>query len=81
MSNDQGEFEISPTESETTRTVGNPGAPGLGDPGNIPVFGRGSSEKVRCRNADKHVSGKSDSLVRGLDHLDRHLSQTPRERN
>ena len=63
MSNDQGESDVTPTESKTTRTVGN--------------FPRGSreipetsissemdrSEKARCHTSDMHVSGKSDSLV------------------
>ena len=63
MSSDHGELGVTPTESETTRTVGN--------------FPRGSreipeasvssetdrSEKTRCHTSDMHVSGKSDSLV------------------
>ena len=63
MSNVNGESDFSPTESETIRTV--------------ECFPRGSweipepsasseavrSEKARCRNADRHGFGKSDSLV------------------
>ena len=63
MSSVKGEFDVSPTESETIRTV--------------ECFPRGSweipepsasseavrSEKARCRNADMYVSRKSDSLV------------------
>ena len=63
MSSVKGESDFSPTESETRRTV--------------ECFPRGSceipepsasseavrSEKARCRNADRHGFGKSDSLV------------------
>ena len=63
MSNAHGESLITPTESETTSTVGN--------------FPRGSretpetsisqevdrSEKARCRKSDVHVSGESDSSI------------------
>jgi RNA-directed DNA polymerase len=63
MSNDHGESDVTPTESETTGTVGN--------------FPRGSretletsasreadrSEKARCRKSDAHVSGESDSSI------------------
>ena len=63
MSNDNGESDVIPTESETTRTVGN-GPRGSWE---IPEASTSSdvdrSEKVRCHNADMHASGKSDSLV------------------
>ena len=64
MSNAKGKSDVPPTESKTTRTVGN--------------FPRGSreipavsdsfketdrSEKARCRTADMHVAGKSDDSI------------------
>ena len=64
MSNVHGEFDVAPTESETTGTAGN--------------FSRGSreapvtsvssmeadrSEKARCLKSDMHVIGESDSLI------------------
>ncbi len=63
MSNDNGESDISPTESETTRTVRNfpHGSREIPEASTSADVDR--SEKVRGRNADMHVSGKSDSLV------------------
>lgn len=64
MTNVNGESVVSPTESETTRTVGN--------------FSRGSretpatfassmeadrSEKARCHTSDMYVDGESDSFI------------------
>ena len=64
MSNVKGEFEMTPTESKTTGTVGN--------------FSRGSQEtpatsassmeadrsaKARCRKSDMHAAGESDSSI------------------
>ena len=64
MSNDRGEFDVAPTESKTTGTVGN--------------FPHGSretpvtsasgkeverSEKARSHNTDMHVIGESDSSI------------------
>ena len=64
MTNANGESDITPTESQTTGTVGN--------------FSRGSretpatsgspmeadrSEKVRCHNSDVHVAEESDSSL------------------
>jgi RNA-directed DNA polymerase len=64
MSNDQGEFDFTPTESETTGTAGN--------------FSRGSretpatsaspmeadrSEKARCHHSDVYVAGESDRSI------------------
>lgn len=64
MSNEHGESDVSPTESETTGTVGN--------------FSRGSretpvtsaspmeadrSEKARCHKSDMYVAGESDSSI------------------
>jgi RNA-directed DNA polymerase len=63
MSNDHGESDVSPTESKTTRTVGNIPHGSW----EVPEISTSSdvdrSEKARCHNADMHVSGKSDSLV------------------
>jgi hypothetical protein len=63
MSNVIGESDVSPTESEATRTVGNSprGSWEITETSPSPDVDR--SEKARCRNADMHVSGKSDSLV------------------
>ena len=63
MSNDLGKLDVAPTESETTRTVGN--------------FPRGSreapvasasreadrSEKAKSRTSDMHAAGESDSSI------------------
>ena len=63
MSDDNGEPDVTSTESRTTRTVGN----NLHGSWEIPETSTSSdvdrSEKVRCHNADAHVSGKSDSPV------------------
>ena len=63
MSNDLGKSDVSPTESETTRTVGN-NPRGSWEIPETPAFSDvDRSEKARSHNADMHVSGKSDSLV------------------
>jgi hypothetical protein len=64
ISNEHGESDVIPTESKTTRTVGN--------------FPRGSREtpktstvpktadrleKARCRTSDMHVAGESDGFI------------------
>ena len=63
MSNDNCESDVSPTESQTTRTVGNIPRGSW----EIPEVSTSSdverSAKVRCHNADMHVSGKSDSPI------------------
>ena len=63
MSNVNGESDVSPTESETTRTVGNDPRGSWEIPETSLSLEMDRSEKVRCHNADMHVSGKSDSLV------------------
>lgn len=63
MSNDLGESDVSPTESKTTRTVGNSPRGSWEIPETSVSLEMDRSEKARSRNADMHVSGKSDSLV------------------
>jgi RNA-directed DNA polymerase len=63
MSNDNGESDITPTESETTRTAGNDPRGSWEIPETSTSSDGGRSEKARGHNADMHVSGKSDSLV------------------
>ena len=64
MSNDHGESDVTPTESETTRTVGN-FSHGSRE---TPVTSTSSmevdrSEKARGHNPDMHVIGESDSPI------------------
>ena len=63
MSNDNGESDVSPTESQTTRTVGNipRGCREIPEASTSSDVDR--SEKARCHHVDRHVSGKSDSLI------------------
>ena len=63
MSNDHGESDVSPTESETTRTVGNRPHGSWEIPATSASAEADRSEKARCHNAGMHVAGKSDSLV------------------
>ena len=62
-SNNKGESDINPTESETTCMVGsNPR--GIWEiPETSLWLEMDRSVKARCHNADMYVSGKSDSLV------------------
>ena len=64
MSNVNGESDVTPTESETTGTVGNlthgsretlatSAAPRAAD----------RSEKTRCHTSDAHVAGESDGFI------------------
>ena len=62
-SNDKGESDINPTESETTRMVGNIPRGSWEIPETSLSLEMDRSEKVRCHNSDMHVCGKSDSLV------------------
>jgi hypothetical protein len=62
-SNVNGEFEVTLTESEATRTVGCFSRGSWEIPGISVSFGTDRSEKVRCHNADMYVPGKSDSLI------------------
>jgi RNA-directed DNA polymerase len=63
MSNVNGESDVSPTESKTTRTDGNNSRGNWEIPETSLSLEMDRSEKARRHNADMHVSGKSDSLV------------------
>ena len=63
MSNDNGESDVSPTESQITRTVGNIPHGSWEIPEASTSSDVDRSEKARCHNADMHASGKSDSFV------------------
>ena len=64
MTNVNGESDMTPTESETTRTVGN-FSHGSRE---TPVTSTSSMEvdrleKARCHHPDMHVAGESDSSI------------------
>ena len=63
ISNDNGESDVTPTESEAIRTVGNIPHGSWEIPETSLSLEMDRSAKARCHNADVHVSGKSDSLV------------------
>ena len=63
MSNAHGEFPITPTESQTTRTVGNFPRGSRETPETSVSQEADRSEKARCRKSDVHVSGESDSSI------------------
>lgn len=63
MSNENGESDFTPTESETTRTAGNDPRGSWEIPEASLSKGMDRSEKARCHKADMHVSGKSDSFI------------------
>ena len=70
MSSEYGEFDVAPTESETTRMVGNfphgsREAPEASTAGTtVPVVRDADrSEKARCHTSDVYVSGESDSFI------------------
>jgi RNA-directed DNA polymerase len=63
MSNDHGESDVTPTESETTRTAGNFPHGSRETRGTSVSTETDRSAKARCRNADMHVSGESDSSI------------------
>ena len=64
MSNDHGEFDKAPTESETTGTVGNfpHGSRETPVTSAFPMEAD-RSEKARGHNSDMHVSGESHSSI------------------
>jgi RNA-directed DNA polymerase len=64
MSNEYGESDVTPTESRTTRTVGNSPRGSRETPAisTVPMTAD-RSEKARCQNPDMHVAGESDSPV------------------
>ena len=64
MSNDRGEFDAAPTESETTGTVGNfPHGSRETPVTSVSIVEADRSEKARGHNADMHVSGESYSSI------------------
>jgi hypothetical protein len=63
MSNDNGESDVTPTESEAIRTVRNSPHGRREIPETSTSSDVDRSEKARCHNADMHVSGNSDRLV------------------
>jgi hypothetical protein len=63
MSSDHGEFDVSPTESETTGTVENFPHGSRETPETSALAGADRSEKARRRKPDMHVSGESDSPI------------------
>jgi hypothetical protein len=64
MSSDNGKFDETPTESETTGTVGNfpHGSRETPATSAAPMVAE-RSEKVRRRKSDMHVAGDSDSSI------------------
>jgi group II intron reverse transcriptase/maturase len=63
MSNVHGESDVSPTESETTGTVGNFPHGSRETPETSASLEADRSEKARCQHADVYVSGESDSSI------------------
>ena len=63
MSNVHGEFPITPTESQTTCTVGNFPRGSRETPETSVSQEADRSEKARCRKSDVYVSGESDSSI------------------
>ena len=63
MSNDHGESDVSPTESETTSTVGNFPRGSREIPGTSVFLEADRSEKARRHTSGMHVPGKSDSSI------------------
>ena len=64
MSNEQGEFDAAPTESETTGTVGNfPHGSRETPVTSVSSRGADRSEKARGHKSDKDVSGESYSSI------------------
>jgi hypothetical protein len=63
MSNAHGEFPITPTESKTTRTVGNFPRGSREAPETSVSQEADRSEKARRHKSDVHVSGESDSSI------------------
>ena len=63
MSNDHGEFDVAPTESETTGTAGNFSDGSRETPETSASHEADRSEKARCLKSDKYVTGESDSPI------------------
>jgi hypothetical protein len=63
MSSAFGKLPVTPTESETTRTVGNSPRGSREIPETSVSQEADRSEKARCRKSDVYVSGESDSSI------------------
>ena len=63
MSSASGKLPVTPTESETTCTVGNFPRGSRETPETSVSQEADRSEKARCRKSDVHVSGESDSSI------------------
>ena len=64
MSNDHGESDVAPTESETTCTVGNFPRGSRETPAiSVSFMEADRSEKARCHTSDMHVAGESHSSI------------------
>ena len=63
MSSVHGEFDVAPTESETTRMAGNFPHGSREAPETSAAHATDRSEKARCRTSDVYVSGESDSFI------------------
>ena len=63
MSSVDGEFDVAPTESETTRMAGNFPHGSREAPETSAAHAADRSEKARCHTADAHVFGESDSFI------------------
>ena len=64
MSNVKGKFEMIPTESKTTGTVGNFSHGSRETPAtSVSPMEADRSEKARSHKSDMHVAGESDSSI------------------
>jgi hypothetical protein len=63
MSSASGKLPVTPTESETTCTVGNFPRGSREAPGTSVSQEADRSEKARCRKSDVYVSGESDGSI------------------
>lgn len=64
MSNDKGESDVTPTESETTGTVGNfPHGSRETPVTSVSSMEADRSEKARRHKADMHVAGESARFI------------------
>ena len=64
MTNANGKSDMTPTESETTGTVGNLTHGSRETPlTSVSPMEADRSEKARCHHPDMHVSGESDSSI------------------
>ena len=64
MTNDHGEFDVDPTESKTTGTVGNFSHGSRETPEtSVAPMAADRSEKARSHKSDVHVTGESDSPI------------------